>query len=151
MHHAAAATSTKALIARQGFLTHNHFVLQVNTFNLDTSQIADYRILRDCSEGALWRAACTNKFGHLCQGHRKNMPTGTETMFFIPPNNIPKHKKPAYLRIVAAYWPKKASPQRVRFTRGGDKIEYHGEVSTKTADLTTVKCHINDGLSTPCA
>jgi hypothetical protein len=49
----------------------------------------------------------------------------------------------------AAYRPEKSNPHRVRFTCGGDKIEYHSDASTKTADLTTVKCHINDVLSTP--
>ena len=77
------------------------------------------------------------------------MPTGTETMFFIHPKKIPRHKKPTYMRIVAAYRPEKKDPYRVRFTCGGDRIEYFGDVSTKTADLTTVKCVINDTLSTP--
>jgi hypothetical protein len=37
----------------------------------------------------------------------------------------------------------KRKPRRVRFTVGGDRIEYAGEVSTKTADLTTVKTFFN--------
>jgi hypothetical protein len=123
--------------------------LHGNAFNPDTGQIAEYRELQNCSEGEFWRASCADEFGRLCQGHGKNMPHGTEPMFFIRRDQIPKHKKPTYMRIVAAYRPEKSQPHRVRFTCGGDKIEYHGDVSTKTADLTTVKCHINDVLSTP--
>jgi stage III sporulation protein SpoIIIAA len=53
---------------------------------------------------------------------------------------VPKHKKATYLRIVAAYRPEKKKNRRgVRFIVGGDRIDYAGEVSTKTADLTTVK------------
>ena len=144
-----AATSTEALVALEGLLTHKHFALHGNAFNPDTGQLAEYRELRNCSEGPLWRASCADEFGRLCQGHGNDMPTGTETMFFIRRDQIPKHKKTTYMRIVAAYRPEKSNPHRVRFTCGGDKIEYHGDVSTKTADLTTVKCHINDVLSTP--
>jgi hypothetical protein len=32
---------------------------------------------------------------------------------------------------------------------GGNLIFYNGDVSTKTADLTTVKCLINSTISTP--
>jgi hypothetical protein len=37
----------------------------------------------------------------------------------------------------------------VRFTVGGDKIDYAGDSSTKTADLTTAKCLFNSVLSAP--
>ena len=77
------------------------------------------------------------------------MPTGTDTMFFIDVKDIPQHKKPTYLRIVTADRPEKENPRRVRFTCGGDRIDYAGDVSTKTADLTTVKIHLNSVISTP--
>jgi hypothetical protein len=149
MHHAAAATSAKALIALEGLLTHNHFALYGNAFNPDSGQIAEYQELRNCSEGPFWQASCAKGFGRLLQGHGKHMPTGTETMFFIRRDQIPKHKKPTYMRIVAAYRPKKSTPHCVQFTCGGNIIEYDGDVSTKTAHLTTVRCHINNVLSAP--
>ena len=34
-------------------------------------------------------------------------------------------------------------------TVGGNLIDYPGDVSTRTADLTTVKCHLNSVISTP--
>jgi hypothetical protein len=149
IHVAAAATSAQALMALEDLLPHDHFALHGNAFNPDTGQIAEYRELSQCSDGKHWQEGCADEFGRLCQGRGTKMPTGTNTMFFIPKHQIPKHKKPTYLRIVAAYRPEKAAPHRVRFTCGGDKIEYVGDVSTKTADLTTVKCHLNDVVSTP--
>ena len=70
-------------------------------------------------------------------------------MFFIPFSSIPKNKKATYLRIVAALRPEKSNPRRVRFTVGGNQIDYAGDVSTKTADLTTVKVFFNSIISTP--
>lgn len=54
-----------------------------------------------------------------------------------------------YLRVVSALRPEKANPYRVRWTVGGDKVDYPFEVSTKTADLTTTKLLINSVVSTP--
>jgi hypothetical protein len=72
-------------------------------------------------------------------------------MFFIPITAIPKGRKATYLRIVAAFRPEKTNPRRVRFTVGGDRVDYTGDVSTKTADLPTVKCLLNSVISTPAA
>jgi hypothetical protein len=127
----------------------DHFALHGNAFNPDTGQLADYIELSKCSEGALWIESCKDEFGRLCQGHGAHMPSGTNTMFFIPVTSIPKGKKPTYLRIVAALRPEKPNPRRVRFTVGGDRIQYDGDVSTKTADLTTVKILLNSVISTP--
>ena len=76
------------------------------------------------------------------------MPKGTDTMFFIPHTDLPKGRKATYLRIVAARKPNKAEEMRIRFTCGGDRIEYDGNVSTPGADLTTVKCLLNSVIST---
>ncbi len=54
-----------------------------------------------------------------------------------------------YLRLVTADCPQKTETKRTRATVGGDKITYPGEVSTKTAGLTTAKLLINSVLSTP--
>ncbi len=62
---------------------------------------------------------------------------------------MPSDKKPTYARIVAEDRPHKAIKKRIRLTVGGNRIEYPGAVSTKTSDLTTVKCLLNSVLSTP--
>jgi hypothetical protein len=69
-------------------------------------------------------------------------------MRFISVAQIPIGKKATYIRVVCAYRPEKEVPQRVRWTIGGDQIIYDGEVSTKTADLTTVKLFLNSIIST---
>ena len=47
--------------------------------------------------------------------------------------------------------PQKEYPIRVRLTVGGNIIEYTGKVTTKTADLTTFKIHINSAIPTQIA
>jgi hypothetical protein len=86
----------------------------------------------------------------MCQGLGPDldMPTGTNTLFFIHKKDIPKHKKPTYVRVVCAYQPEKSNPRRVRWTAGGDHIDYPGDVTTKTADITTAKLLFNSVIST---
>jgi hypothetical protein len=45
--------------------------------------------------------------------------------------------------------PQKSEPARTRLTVGGNLIDYPGDKSAPTADLTTFKCLINSTLSTP--
>ena len=47
------------------------------------------------------------------------------------------------------YRPQKADPNRVRITAGGNLIIYPGELTTRTADLTTAKVLWNSVVSTP--
>ncbi|KAI2497591.1 Reverse transcriptase (RNA-dependent DNA polymerase) [Fragilaria crotonensis] len=70
-------------------------------------------------------------------------------MYFIPVTAIPADRKATYLRVVVASRPEKVNPRRVRWTVGGDKVDYPFDVSTKTADLTTAKLLFNSVLSTP--
>ena len=77
------------------------------------------------------------------------MAPGTNTIFFIPVSAIPKGRRATYLRIVCAHQPEKTVPHHVRWTVGGDRVEYTGNVSTKTADLITAKLLFNSVISTP--
>ena len=43
--------------------------------------------------------------------------------------------------------PQKIETHRTRLTVGGDLIDYPGEVSTPTLDLTNMKLHINSAIS----
>jgi hypothetical protein len=72
-------------------------------------------------------------------------------MSFTKVTNIPKGRTASYLRVAVAMRPEKANPRRVRWTVGGDRIDYPDNVSTKTADLTTAKLFIKNSttLSTP--
>ena len=63
--------------------------------------------------------------------------------------DVPPGRKATYLRLVVADRPGKENPHRVHFTVGGDRVEYPGKVSTKTAGLTTAKILLNSVISTP--
>jgi hypothetical protein len=49
---------------------------------------------------------------------------------------------------VCDYKPHKKDKERIRFTVGGDILDYYGDVATSTADITTFKILINSTLST---
>jgi hypothetical protein len=119
-----------------------------NAFNPDTGKLADYKELSQCSDGQLWIAANIDEIGRLCDGHDNRMPTGTQKMRFISHKDIPKTAKVTYLSIVAAHRPEKEKKHRIRYTVGGNLIEYAGDVSTKTADLKTAKLIFNSVIST---
>ena len=124
-----------------------HFALHGHAINPDTGKIAEYRELSQCSEGAIWQNSNCEEIGRLAQGY--GTIKGTNTIHFIRRSAIPRGRKAAYLRVVSAFRPEKANPRRIRWTVGGDQVDYPFEVSTKTADLTTAKLLFNSVLSTP--
>ena len=74
---------------------------------------------------------------------------GTDTIRFIKVGDIPGGRKATYLRICSTDRPQKKKMRRVRFTVGGDRVEYPGKVSTKTASIATAKMLCNSIVSTP--
>ena len=70
-------------------------------------------------------------------------------MEFIHWSQLPAGRKATYLRVVADYRPQKADPYRVRWTVGGDKVDYPGAVTTPTADMQVTKLLFNSTISTP--
>ena len=117
--------------------------------NPDTGKLAEYSTLLKSSDGIHWEESCCEEVGRLAQGYHPTVPKGTDTMHFIRFDQIPAGRKATYLRLVVADRPMKANPRRVRFTVGGDKVDYPYDVRTKTADLTTAKIIINSTISTP--
>jgi hypothetical protein len=77
----------------------------------------------------------SNEIGQIFQGIR-NFPS-TDTCFFIPKSLIAAHKHPTYGCISCNYRPQKEEKHHVRLTIGGDWINYPGNKSTPTANLTT--------------
>ena len=55
---------------------------------------------------------------------------------------MPPDRKATYLLIVVADRPRKTETRRVRITVGGDKVDYPGEVTTKTSDMVTSKTSV---------
>ena len=115
--------------------------------NPDTSLPAEYPELLRSSAGQIWEDSCSDEIGRLAQGNSRVK--GTDTIFFIKHTDIPAGRRATYLRNVVTDRPQKANPARVRWTAGGDQVDYPGEVSTKTADLTTAKILLNSVVSTP--
>jgi hypothetical protein len=62
--------------------------------------------------------------------------------------NIPEDRKITYGKIFCDYKPHKQEKECVRLTVGGDILDYSGDVTTSTADITTLKILINITLST---
>jgi hypothetical protein len=144
-HVSAAARAVILAAASSTPLEPSHFAHHGNAFNPNTGKLAEYRELSQCSEGPLWQNSNADEIGRLAQGY--GAVKGTNTIFFIDVKQIPQGRKATYLRVVAAMRPKKENPRRVRWTVGGDRIDYPDDVSTKTADLTTAKLLINSTIS----
>ena len=73
----------------------------------------------------------------------------TETTIFLKKKNIPLGDTAVYTILVVDLRPKKAVHERLRMCMGGDIMESVMETTTRTADLTTCKLHMNGVVSTP--
>ena len=60
---------------------------------------------------------------------------------------MPSDRRATYLRIVAESKPNKSEKHRVRFTIGGNRINYPGVITTPTVEIQTVKLHLNSVIS----
>jgi hypothetical protein len=97
-----------------------------------------------------WTHSSANEFGRLAQGVGTQI-LGTDTIFFITKKDIPVDQRQdmTYGKFVCEYKPNKEEKERTRFTVGGDKINYPGNCSTPTGDLTLFKIMLNSVISTP--
>jgi hypothetical protein len=128
---------------------HAHWGTANSVIDPDTGACLEYRHLKLGPDAKLWIQGAANEIGRLANGVEPNIKTGTQTIHFIPISAVPAGRVITYLKIVASLKLHKDEKHRVRFTVGGDRIEYDGPVSTPTCDLTTVKILLNSVLSTP--
>jgi hypothetical protein len=99
----------------------------------------------------VWQTAFGKDFGGMAQGDNKTGQKGTNSIFVMTYDEIqalPKNQTVTYASVVVDFFPQKADPHRIRITAGGNLINYPGELSTRTADLTTSKFIWNSILST---
>eukprot|EP00957_Ditylum_brightwellii_P114440 8724927-Ditylum_brightwellii.AAC.1 len=116
----------------------------------ETSQSLEYwYLIQDPKYQKIWATSCANKFGRLTQGVGKRMPTGTNTIKFIPKNMIPNNKKTTYVQFVCDIWPQKIEKHRTHITVGGNLNECPGEVHTPTVDMDMAKLLFNSVISIP--
>ena len=97
----------------------------------------------------IWMRAMCKELGRLAHGYGDTK--GTNTIHFMSLDEIkqiPGDRTVTYARIVVDYQPQKTDPNRVRITVGGNLITYPGELTTRTADLTTSKVMWNSVIST---
>ena len=105
-------------------------------------------------QGAHWKLVMCKELGRLTQGYMcqsdpQHSVKGTDTCLFIHRNDIPWGRKATYVCIVADYWDQKANPYRVCCPVGENLINFPVDKSIEVADIATVKCILNDVLSTP--
>ena len=95
-----------------------------------------------------WTQANINEIGRLTDGRIGKNIVPTNTLQFIYLHEMPKGRKATYLRVVADYQPHKEDPNRIRWTVGGNQVDYPWDKSTPTADMTTAKILFNSVIST---
>ena len=139
-------TQMAAAAMRTALFPDGEYALHGNAFNPDTGKLAEYKELSQSSDGPVWIEGSCEEIGRLFQGYK--VIKGTGTCFWIKKCDVPRGKRATYLRIVCAHRPEKDNPFRIRWTVGGDRIEYLFDASTKTADLSTAKCLFNSVIST---
>jgi hypothetical protein len=115
-----------------------------------SGKMLNYRqLLRHPAHREDWSKSSANEFGRLAQGVGGRI-KGTNTIRFIPYTAIPKERRKdvTYGQFVCTVRPEKAEPLRTRFTVGGDRINYPGEVATPTAEMLVAKILFNSVVST---
>ena len=55
-----------------------------------TGSVLEYRHLVKGPDKNIWTTSCANDFGRLSQGVGTRMPSGTNTIFFVPFHKVPK-------------------------------------------------------------
>jgi hypothetical protein len=103
-------------------------------------------LIKDPRLQPLWKRGFGKKSVRLFQGI-PDIPR-TNTCFLINFTNILKYRKITCGKIACDYKPHKKEKERVRLTVRGDILDYSGDVTTSTANITTFKILINSNLST---
>jgi hypothetical protein len=117
--------------------------------NNNTGKLMEMRhLLRDPKYTKLWGKLYTKVLGQLAQG--VSGIKGTDTIVFIKYGNILLNRRRhiAYGKTVVTYQPEKDDPNCTKLTAGGNRIVYHGNVSTPMVKMMTVKMHLNSVIST---
>ena len=114
--------------------------------------ISSYKkLMNDPDTMEIWQTAFGKDFGGMAQGDNKTGQKGTDAIFVMTHAEIlliPADRTITYARVVVDFRPQKADPHRIRITAGGNLIHYPGELTTRTANLTTSKLMWNSVLST---
>jgi hypothetical protein len=97
-----------------------------------------------------WAHAFGKEFRNLMQGNTTTNTPGTNAIFVMTHKQIlqiPTNPTVTYTWIVVNFRPQKSVPNCVHLTASGNLINYPGELTTQTADLTTTKLLWNSVIS----
>ncbi|MGV7235206.1 MAG: hypothetical protein ACQ9ET_03015, partial [Nitrosomonadaceae bacterium] len=117
----------------------------------ETGRMLNYRnLIRIPKFKEIWSRSSANEFGRLANGIGGRIKNPTNTIKFIMEHEVPKERKKdvTYGQFVCTVRPEKKEKERTRFTVGGDRINYPGEVATPTADMLVAKMLLNSVIST---
>ena len=117
--------------------------------NTGTGQSLEYSHLMRVPDKDIWKTSLENDLGRFSQGVGTRMPTGTNTVLFIPRSAIPAGCTVTYSQLVASIRPHKTKMHRIRVTVDGNRLDFPGDNTTNCAILTTTKCILNSTISTP--
>ncbi len=109
------------------------------------------QLMKDPATAETWKTAFGKDFGGMCQGDNKTGTVGTNAMFVMTPQdaeNMPPDRLATYANSIVDFQPQKEDPYRIRNCVGRNLINHPGELTTRTADITTSKLHWNSVLST---
>jgi len=114
--------------------------------------ISSYKkLMSDPATMEIWQTAFGKDFGGMAQGNNKTGQKGTNAIFVMTHDEIsliPADRTIMYARVAVDFRPQKMDPHRIWITAGGNLINYPGELTTRTDDLTTSKLIWNSVLST---
>ncbi len=127
------------------------FCEMANSVIGEGGELLEYKqLIANPKTQAKWTHSYGNDIGCLAQC----MPgcnTGTNTIIFIRKDQVPKKraKDVTYGLITCLVQPEKLDkPNRTRLVAGGDRVHYHCNTGTPTANLLTIKILINSIIST---
>jgi hypothetical protein len=109
------------------------------------------KLMHDPAMMEIWQTAFSKDFGGMVQGDNKMGQKGTNSIFVMTHDEIrliPADRTVTYARVVVNFCPQKLNPHFIWITAGGNLINYPGELTTRTANLTTSKLMWNSVLST---
>ena len=84
----------------------------------------------------------SKSFERMAQGYKNIGTIGTTAIFIMTHNEvdcIPEDRVVTYARIVTDFRPRKEDPNRFCVTAEGNLIKTPGDLTTRTANLTTSK------------
>jgi hypothetical protein len=117
----------------------------------NTGKLLNYRqLMRSAKNRQAWSLSSANEFGRLANSIGGRIKNPTNTIKFICQHEVPteRMKDVTYGRFVCMVQPEEAEPNRMRFTVGGDRINYSGEVATPTLEMLVAKMLFNSVIST---